>query len=173
MNLAIGTGREAIVTVMPEDGGAYRVRIDGDDSGHARLEGGGQHVRLIWNRVERQTVAHRAGPMVWINAPRGVLTVTDVTYPRPAEEADEADGTVRAPMNGTLSALDVAVGDAVSAGQRLGAMEAMKMDLPLKAAIDGRIAALHASVGDQVAARSAIIEITPDSEQSTGGDENG
>jgi len=71
--------------------------------------------------------------------------------PRAGAGAAEAagDGSLLAPMPGTVLSVDVAVGDAVAAGQTLGVLEAMKMELALKAPFDGTVTAV-ATVGEQV-----------------------
>jgi biotin carboxyl carrier protein len=60
------------------------------------------------------------------------------------------DGTLVAPMPGTVLSVDVAPGQRVTEGETLGIMEAMKMELALKAPFDGTVAQVGASVGDQV-----------------------
>ena len=69
----------------------------------------------------------------------------------PASEHVLSDGSVAAPMPGTLLAVSTEVGAQVEAGQTLGVMEAMKMELALKAPFDGVVSDVAASVGEQVA----------------------
>ncbi len=61
-----------------------------------------------------------------------------------------ADGVVRAPMPGTVIAVKVAAGQRVSAGEPLGALEAMKMEHTLTAPHEGVVASIAAAVGQQV-----------------------
>jgi 3-methylcrotonyl-CoA carboxylase alpha subunit/acetyl-CoA/propionyl-CoA carboxylase biotin carboxyl carrier protein len=77
-----------------------------------------------------------------------------------AQAADVAEGSLAAPMPGTVLAVEVAVGEAVSAGQTLGVMEAMKMELALKAPYDGTVTAV-AAVGDQVALGHVLFTVEP------------
>ncbi len=68
-------------------------------------------------------------------------------------------GTLTAPMPGTVLAVDVAVGDRVTEGQRLGVVEAMKMELALKAPFAGTVAAVGPPVGGRVALGELLFEV--------------
>ncbi|HEV2530381.1 acetyl/propionyl/methylcrotonyl-CoA carboxylase subunit alpha [Phenylobacterium sp.] len=74
------------------------------------------------------------------------------THPPSAAAAEGAasDGQVRAPMPGKVTAVSVKAGDAVTKGQTLLTLEAMKMEYALTAPFDGKLASLSAKVGDQV-----------------------
>ena len=71
------------------------------------------------------------------------------------------DGRVTAPMQGTVTMVDVEVGDTVSAATRVVALEAMKMENALLAGIDGVVTAVHVAVGANVAPGTLLVEVTP------------
>jgi acetyl/propionyl-CoA carboxylase alpha subunit len=72
------------------------------------------------------------------------------------------DGVLLAPMPGTLLTVDVAEGEQVVEGQRLGVLEAMKMELTLKAPFDGTVTAVGAATGDQVQLKQVLFEVVAD-----------
>ncbi|MEZ5192702.1 MAG: biotin/lipoyl-containing protein [Nocardioides sp.] len=71
------------------------------------------------------------------------------------------DGTVLAPMPGTVLAVRVAEGDGVDTGQTLGMMEAMKMELSLTAPFAGSVVEVAAAAGQQVALGQRLFTIEP------------
>jgi 3-methylcrotonyl-CoA carboxylase alpha subunit/acetyl-CoA/propionyl-CoA carboxylase biotin carboxyl carrier protein len=82
----------------------------------------------------------------------------------PAGRAAAGDGTVNAPMPGTVLAVGVSAGDRVVGGDTLGTMEAMKMELALKAPFDGVVASVEASAGDQVELGATLFVVEADEE---------
>ncbi|MEI9850888.1 MAG: acetyl/propionyl/methylcrotonyl-CoA carboxylase subunit alpha [Sphingomonas sp.] len=69
------------------------------------------------------------------------------------------DGAILAPMPGRVTAVEVAAGDAVTKGQRLVMLEAMKMEHALTAPFDGIVAELNAEAGAQVSEGAVLARI--------------
>jgi propionyl-CoA carboxylase alpha chain len=76
----------------------------------------------------------------------------------PPKAAADTSRRVLSPMPGLLSAVVVAEGQEVKAGEALAVVEAMKMENVLRAERDGTIAKLCAKPGDSLAADQVILE---------------
>jgi len=87
--------------------------------------------------------------------------VTTQTRDTAAAATGPADGTVRAPMPGTVIAVKVSPGNRVSAGEPLGVLEAMKMEHTLTAPHDGVVGHIGAAVGEQVPIGAPLFVIDP------------
>ena len=73
--------------------------------------------------------------------------------------ASAADGAILAPMPGKVIAVDVAAGEAVTKGQRLMVLEAMKMEHALTAPFDGTVTELDVSEGQQVQVEALLAKV--------------
>lgn len=63
-------------------------------------------------------------------------------------------------MPGTVTRVEVAEGEAVTEGQVLVVMEAMKMEHSLRAPYAGVVTAVRAETGDQVAAGRVLVVVS-------------
>ncbi len=75
----------------------------------------------------------------------------------PIKAPPDTSKLVMSPMPGLLTNISVQVGEAVTAGQKLAAIEAMKMENTLTAAQDGVVAEICAKVGESLAVDQLII----------------
>ncbi|OYW34495.1 MAG: hypothetical protein B7Z42_16495 [Brevundimonas sp. 12-68-7] len=74
-----------------------------------------------------------------------------------------SDGSLRAPMPGKIVATPAKAGDAVTKGQPVVVLEAMKMEHALVAPFDGVVGEVGVSVGDQVAADAVLAVVDANS----------
>jgi 3-methylcrotonyl-CoA carboxylase alpha subunit/acetyl-CoA/propionyl-CoA carboxylase biotin carboxyl carrier protein len=91
---------------------------------------------------------------------RFVLTGPD----RLADHAAVGDGTITAPMPGTVLEVRVVTDERVEEGQVLGMMEAMKMELSLKAPFAGTVTSVEAGAGEQVPLGATLFVVEPTGE---------
>ncbi|MCU1593385.1 MAG: acety-l/propionyl-CoA carboxylase subunit alpha [Frankiales bacterium] len=107
--------------------------------------------------AEVDGVRHRApirqhGPRWWV----GELELQlQLRFPQP--ELETIEGGLVAPLPGGIIAVEVAVGDAVVAGQLLVIMEAMKMEHRITAPSDGTVAEVRVALGAQVASGDLLV----------------
>ncbi|RON48212.1 acetyl/propionyl/methylcrotonyl-CoA carboxylase subunit alpha [Pseudomonas frederiksbergensis] len=108
----------------------------------------------------RQRHAYRLeGQHVWLFTRPGSLRLEDRTQLPVSSQASVSSGTLKAPMDGAIVDVLVSEGSAVSKGQLLVVLEAMKMEHPLKSGIDGVLKRLQVRVGDQVKNRQILLEV--------------
>ncbi|MFI9602865.1 biotin carboxylase N-terminal domain-containing protein [Streptomyces sp. NPDC052043] len=129
---------------------AVGVRVVHADARLVVLEVGGVRRRY---KIARYGDRVYAGPTALTALPR---------FPDPAVQ--RLPGSLLAPMPGTVVRVadELAVGDAVRAGQPLLWLEAMKMEHKISAPVTGTLSALHAAPGRQVevGALLAVVEAT-------------
>ena len=70
-----------------------------------------------------------------------------------------SSGSILSPMPGKIIAVEVVAGQAVTKGQKLLTLEAMKMEHSLVAPFDGVVAELNAVVGGQVQVEALLVRI--------------
>ncbi len=81
------------------------------------------------------------------------------TVKQPTPAAGSGEGDVMSPLAAVVVAVEVSVGDAVKAGQKVITLEAMKMNTTVSAPVDGTVEAIHVSVGDSVEEGRPLITL--------------
>ncbi len=116
------------------------VRLLARSPGEVLLEADGRRQRF---RV------HRIAGVSYVDGLRGSVALAEVPrFPPPVEE--QAPGSLVAPMPGAVGRIAVVLGQAVSAGQLLLTLEAMKMEHAVAAPSDGTVTELPVQPGQQV-----------------------
>ncbi len=116
------------------------------------------HPKLYFDAAARGTAApagsQRVGYQVDAGDPLAILALGKQEIDQPAEEAEpegpEGTRPLRAPLQGTVINISVAVGDEIRAGQALMIMEAMKMEHVIAAEVSGIVRQITVEVGDTV-----------------------
>jgi acetyl-CoA/propionyl-CoA carboxylase biotin carboxyl carrier protein len=76
-----------------------------------------------------------------------------------ASTGGAGDGTINAPMQGTIVKVLVNVGDAVGPGQALLVLEAMKMENQISSESGGTVAEVRVSAGDSVSTGDVLVTL--------------
>ncbi len=92
-----------------------------------------------------------------LDAPDEAATAPPVSAPR--RRAPEGCVLVEAPMVGSVWRIDARVGERVRAGERLVALEAMKLELAVPVPVDGRVVEVLVEPGQQVAPGEALAVV--------------
>ncbi|MFT4100208.1 MAG: biotin carboxylase N-terminal domain-containing protein [Burkholderiaceae bacterium] len=130
-------GRAYLAAVMRADADGIDVTVDA------------QRVRLAVSRAGERVLLHGAdGDIELVEQPR-----------LPDSARAQFHGGLKAPMPGRVLELMVSEGQAVTRGQPLLVLEAMKMEHRIAAPTDGTVRAVKVAVGEQVANGAALIEI--------------
>ncbi|MFC6924635.1 ATP-binding protein [Microbulbifer taiwanensis] len=140
-------------------GHRYRVNAAGRDFDIEVQAFGEDDAELSINGIGRQQ------PFVRIDGALALLCgarqwqFADITHAPASASEGAGSGRIAAPMDGCIVEICVQPNQAVSRGDTLAVMEAMKMEHPLKADRDGTVARLAAAAGDQVRGGQLLVEI--------------
>jgi acetyl/propionyl-CoA carboxylase alpha subunit len=114
--------------------------------------------RIAIDGVTRQVVA-RSVDGAWHVAHQGATFVFNEPSPQPDTRRQADLGRAHAPVAGVVAQVLVKPGDAVSVGQPLVCVEAMKMEMWLNAQASGTVRAVHAREREAVSAGALMVEL--------------
>ncbi len=117
-------------------------------------------IEVDGQRVPLPTVDDMGRAHVFADKARYELELAKTSDTVSADEHDETDGWLAAPMPGRVTALYAAPGDTVSKGQPLLVIEAMKMEHPVKASGKGRVGELRCALGDQIKEGEPLVLVS-------------
>ena len=138
--------RIAVPGRIQEFDGMAVVKVDGD------------HVSMLSDGVRRRYRVERSGSTWYIESSLGATALEEIArFPTP--ESLVAEGSLVAPMPGTVVSVSVAEGESVAAGQVLVTMEAMKMEHSLRAPGSGTISEVRVRPGDQVGSGTVLVVV--------------
>ncbi|MFJ3099785.1 acetyl-CoA carboxylase biotin carboxyl carrier protein subunit, partial [Streptomyces hydrogenans] len=112
---------------------------------------------------DRQSAAFGAERDAWEAAGEFARAdaAAEVLPPTTDVEVPEGGRLVEADFTACVWQVDVRIGDRVSAGQQLVALEAMKMEAPVPAPADGVVTEILVAPGSQVEAGTALVVLAP------------
>jgi len=121
------------------------------------------HVVLDVAGVRQRFAVAAYDRLVCVDSPFSSVSLIPVErFPDP--QSHVAAGSLLAPMPGAVTAVHVAEGDVVQAGQPLLVLEAMKMQHAIAAPDGGVVRSLRVKPGDQVESGAVLVVVTADEE---------
>ncbi|MGB6163800.1 MAG: biotin carboxylase N-terminal domain-containing protein [Pseudonocardiaceae bacterium] len=122
----------------------------------------GADLVVTLDRITRRYTCAVAGAAVWLGRDGHSWELREQQFLDAARRTEQrVGGAVRAPLPGTVTVVDVAEGQQVTAGARLLALEAMKMEHALTAPVNGVVRELRARPGDAVERDAVLLVIDP------------
>lgn len=134
------------------NGNTYKVAVGDIDDNIAQVEVNGVPYKVELEKAPAAKVA-AVRPSA---APR--TATGDKIIAKPAAAAT-GGAPVKAPLPGTVLAINVKVGDTVKASDVVVLLEAMKMENAIHAGRDGRVASVNVAQGDSVLEGAALITL--------------
>jgi biotin carboxyl carrier protein len=159
---------------VPDDSGRYKASLkEGDDSVTiSSMTRDGTEVHMLEVQVESEDkkgrvivrvggstrIAHvaRVGDTWWVHIDG---RAHEVVFHEQGSRSSENEGSLKAPMPGTVLQVMAKEGQRVREGQHLMTLEAMKMEHKILAPKAGEITRIHFSEGDRVDMGASLVEI--------------
>src|SRR5687768_11238761 len=141
-------------------GKSYRATI-GDETVNVEVlqtEGGKLDLLIDGKRVTAYVSSDNAKRWVTINGQTFVLTKSSGARTR-GRTGQHALGELTAPMPGQVRAVNVSEGEAVTKGQTLLVLEAMKMEIRIHAPQDGIVEKLFVKQGQTVEREQILLSV--------------
>jgi 3-methylcrotonyl-CoA carboxylase alpha subunit len=109
----------------------------------------------------RQRLVYAAGSATvqWVFIDGRTFVINLIERSDARERTHQDDMALASPMPATVSSIHVSAGQAVSQGDLLVMLEAMKMELPIKAPRDGRVRAIACTRGELVQPGVPLVEL--------------
>ncbi|WP_296509347.1 acetyl/propionyl/methylcrotonyl-CoA carboxylase subunit alpha [Rhodoferax sp.] len=139
-------------------GGTLELTVDGQTQAlHWAVQGSALDVRY---GARRSAVnLYKNGALAHVFIAQGATQIIAIDPLAHAGDTQAEGGRLTAPMPGKVVSFAVKAGDAVTKGQALAVMEAMKMEHTIAAPADGTVVELLFAPGDQVTEGSELLRL--------------
>ncbi len=145
----------------------YKFKINGKDYAVKIGEASGRSLTVNVNGADYQVElsegdfsAAPSAPVEMTKGPSAPAEVSPAAAPTAPKAAPAGAGkTIKSPLPGIIISINVKEGQAVTRGQKVAVIEAMKMENDILAESDGTITAIHAAKGDSVLEGADIVTI--------------
>ena len=154
-------GGEPVTVRVRGRSSAAEVQVGDDEPVRGSATRDGDELSVTLDGVTSRYAVVHAGGQVWLAADGHVTALREHERLHAAAEGAAGDGAVAAPMPGTVTLVQAAVGDRVDAGAPLLVVEAMKMEHVLTAPLAGTVTELGVTAGQQVRLDERVAVVTP------------
>ncbi|SET37605.1 biotin carboxylase N-terminal domain-containing protein [Geodermatophilus poikilotrophus] len=154
-------GGEQVTVRVRGRASAAEVQIGYTDPVAAAATRDGDQLAVTLDGVTSRYAVVHSGGQVWLAADGRVVALREHERLHSTVEGAAGDGAVTAPMPGTVTLVQAAVGDRVEAGAPLLVVEAMKMEHVLTAPLAGTVTELGVTAGQQVRLDERVAVVTP------------
>jgi biotin carboxyl carrier protein len=151
---------ETISLDLTPAGKSYRAVIGDETLSVEVLQAEGGVLGLLIDGKRITAYVSSDGPKRWVTINGQTIMLTKSSSAgRRGHGGHHAAGELTAPMPGQVRAVNVSEGDAVTKGQTLLVLEAMKMEIRIHAPQDGMVKKLFVKQGQTVEREQMLIEI--------------
>jgi acetyl-CoA/propionyl-CoA carboxylase biotin carboxyl carrier protein len=140
---------------------AVEVRVGDGEPVAARAVRDGDRITVSLDGLTMSYFLVHEGGTVWLAADGRVTALREQERLTAHGEGATAGGAVTSPMPGTVTVVQVSVGDEVAAGTPLLVVEAMKMEHVLTAPLAGTVTELAVTAGQSVALDERVALVSP------------
>ncbi len=160
MKFSFDHSSETITVDFTPAGKGYRAAIGGEtvEVEVLRAEDGKLDVLIDNKRLTAYISPENTKRWITINGQTVVLTKSSSARSR-GHGGQHAKGELTAPMPGQVRAVNVREGDAVTKGQTLLVLEAMKMEIRIHAPQDGTVKKLFVKQGQTVEREQSLLSV--------------
>ncbi len=144
----------------------YKFKINGKDYAVKIGEASGRSLTVNVNGADYQVElsegdfsAAPSAPVEMTKGPSAPAEASPAAPTAPKAAPAGAGKTIKSPLPGIIISINVKEGQAVTRGQKVAVIEAMKMENDILAECDGTITAIHAAKGDSVLEGADIVTI--------------
>ncbi len=155
-------GEHAKALLTYERGGSLHLAVGEGDAavaGPLVFSAVGRGIELQFAGQRTRAAVYAQGEVDHVFTPLGATQITAIDLLAHAGEAAAEGGRLTAPMPGKVVSFAVKAGDAVTKGQPLAVMEAMKMEHTIAAPADGVVQELLYAPGDQVTEGAELLQL--------------
>ncbi len=150
---------DGVVLDIASNGQGYSVSLDGHTYRVESASSADGELDLLVDDRRARAYVTSDGPHRWVTLDGRTFVLTTSSVSRRPAAAHDSSSELSAPMPGQVRAVNVNAGDAVTKGQVLLVLEAMKMEVRLQAPFDGLVSSVDARLGQTVEREQVLIRL--------------